>query len=104
MRNLSYDRNKFDSNLVYHYGGAIQIPVNSNPINWSDWQALGQDVHSVVADPLFIDPANGNYRLRTNSSALSLGFVQIPITQIGPYQDTRRASWPIVESPGARGF
>lgn len=66
------------------------------------WQALGMDTHSVVADPLFVDAANGDYRLQPDSPALKLGFQPIPVEKIGPYQDDLRASWPIVEAEGVR--
>ena len=69
---------------------------------WAAWQALGMDRNSVLADPLFVDPAHDDYRLRPNSPALKLGFQPIPITRIGLYQSPLRASWPITEAPGAR--
>lgn len=69
---------------------------------WASWQALGMDRHSLVADPLFVDPARDDYRLHAESPALKLGFQPIPIEKIGPYQDELRASWPIVEAQGAR--
>ena len=43
----------------------------------------GIDAHSVVADPLFIDPANGDFRLQPESPALKLGFTPIDMSQIG---------------------
>jgi hypothetical protein len=69
---------------------------------WQGWQALGMDKHSLVADPLFVDPARDNYRLQPESPAFQLGFQPIPFEKIGPYPDALRASWPIVEAPGVR--
>ena len=63
---------------------------------------LGFDQHSLVADPLFVDPAKGDYRLRPDSPAFKLGFKRIPVERIGPHADPLRASWPIVEAPGMR--
>ena len=39
-----------------------------------DWQGLGWDRHSVFADPLFVDPGRGDYRVKPESPALKLGF------------------------------
>lgn len=48
------------------------------------WRNQGMDADSVVADPLFVDLAGGDYRLRPESPALKLGFEPIPVDQIGP--------------------
>jgi hypothetical protein len=69
---------------------------------WAAWQALGFDTHSLVADPLFVDPDKDDYRLQPDSPAFKLGFQPIPVEKIGPYPDDLRASWPIVEEAGAR--
>jgi len=47
------------------------------------WQARGFDVNSVVADPLFINPDQGDYRVKDNSPALALGFKNFPMNQFG---------------------
>jgi parallel beta-helix repeat protein len=69
---------------------------------WQSWVATGQDRHSQVADPLFVNPEKDDYRLRPDSPAFKLGFKAIPVEKIGPYQDALRATWPIVEAEGAR--
>jgi len=49
----------------------------------------------VGADPLFVDAANLDFRLRDDSPAWKLGFERIPVESIGLYEDERRASWPV---------
>ena len=68
---------------------------------WQSWQELG-DRHSVIADPKFLAPDQDDYRLAPDSPAFALGFKQIPVEKIGPYQSADRATWPIVEAEGAR--
>ena len=43
--------------------------------SWADWQFMGRDNTSVVADPLFVAPEKGDWTLRPESPALKLGFV-----------------------------
>jgi parallel beta-helix repeat protein len=69
---------------------------------WAAWQALGNDRHSLVADPKFVAPEKDDYRLQPDSPAWALGFERIPVEKIGLYADDLRASWPIVEAEGAR--
>jgi len=99
--------NPADYNLIWHYNLPITIR-QSGPKDvkkdqtWEEWRQRGFDQHSVVADPLFVDAAHDDYRLRPDSPALKLGFKPIPVEKIGPYQDALRASWPIVEAEGVR--
>ena len=80
----------------------VQLQETTPVDEWQAWQNLGLDQHSVIADPLFVDRANDDYRLRPESPAFALGFKPIPVEKIGPYEDELRASWPIVEAVGAR--
>jgi hypothetical protein len=96
--NLPYGDFISDRNLIYHFDRPVLFtsPPGS-PRQWEAWQKLGFDLHSVIADPLFVDAASGDYRLSPGSPAYKLGFQPIPIEKIGPYQDALRATWPIAE-------
>lgn len=56
----------------------------------AEWQAEGQDAHSVLADPKFVDPEIGDFRLRSDSPGLKLGFTPIDLSEVGPRDDRRR--------------
>ena len=103
-RRLRFDHFECDRNLVYHFGHPLLVGLPDVPPEkqWAEWQKLGFDRESLVADPLFVDAENDDYRLRPDSPALELGFEPIPVEKIGPYESPDRASWPIVEAPGAR--
>jgi hypothetical protein len=47
-------------------------------------RAEGLEAHSLAADPRFVDPARGDYRLQPDSPALKLGFAPIDVARIGP--------------------
>ncbi|HSW44667.1 MAG TPA: right-handed parallel beta-helix repeat-containing protein [Phycisphaerae bacterium] len=53
----------------------------------------------VNEDPLFVDAARGDYRLKPESPAFKLGFKPIPVDRIGLYQDALRVSWPPTSQP-----
>eukprot|EP01052_Picozoa_sp_SAG31_P008107 SAG31_NODE_401_length_16206_cov_10.920780_6_plen_634_part_00 len=49
------------------------------------WQQLGFDKHSVIADPMFREPSNGDYGLLPGSPALKLGsFKPLDLSCVGP--------------------
>jgi len=66
---------------------ARNICVGSKLLNVT-WGAKPEMVESrdnlTDADPLFVDAANGNFRLKSDSPALKLGFEPIPFDKIGP--------------------
>ncbi len=51
------------------------------------WRERGYDRHSIIADPMFIDAANGDYRVKSESPALELGFNNFPIDGFGLLPD-----------------
>ena len=52
---------------------------STSPGTAAAWQAMGFDTHSVFADPLFVDPESNDYRVRSESPALKLGFQNFPM-------------------------
>jgi hypothetical protein len=53
----------------------------------AEWQAAGHELGSIVADPLFVDPATRDYRLRPESPAIALGFKPYDWSQAGVVGD-----------------
>ena len=87
----------FERNIVYWDTGSLlagnwdgdQFTVSSNVFWRTDGKPLElpagfQSGRSLVADPLFSDPANGDYSLRPGSPAFRLGFKPIETSQGGP--------------------
>jgi hypothetical protein len=81
---------------------AVRLVEVESLDEWQSLQACGFDRNSLVADPLFVAPEKDDWRLKPDSPAFKLGFKAIPVDKIGPYADPQRASWPIIEAPGAR--
>ena len=52
--------------------------------SWLQWRSRGQDVHSLLADPLFVDVTGRNFKLRPSSPALTAGFVEFDLATVGP--------------------
>jgi hypothetical protein len=81
---------QFDHNLFYNYRGKPTVRLSGGvpesfkeAMSLTEWQARGLDVDSVFADPLFVDPANGDYRVLPDSPALKLGFKNFAMDNFG---------------------
>lgn len=74
---------RFDNNLYYRTGGqAFQFG------KWSfeEWKKHGQDEHSQVNDPMFVDAENADFSLKPGSPAGQIDFHAIDVNQVGPRQ------------------
>jgi hypothetical protein len=69
----------FENNL-YHASGVAEAPFTQE---LAERRAQGLDATSTVADPLFIDPKSGDFRLRSESPAHTIGFVPFDYTKAG---------------------
>ncbi|NLY01214.1 MAG: hypothetical protein GXY83_34420 [Rhodopirellula sp.] len=54
-------------------------------MDFETWRTKGNDGSSIVADPLFVDAANDDFRLKPDSPALKLGFKPIDLGKTGLY-------------------
>ena len=67
----------FDDNVYWSPDpdtlNALQFP---NKTDWVAWRATGHDTHSIRADPMFVDAAGHDFRLRPGSPASALGIPQ----------------------------
>lgn len=64
--------------------GADPEKMKFSGASWAQWRARGHDTNSIVADPLFVDPAHDDFRLQPGSPAFKLGFRPIDLTTVGP--------------------
>jgi hypothetical protein len=71
----------FDSNLYFN---PDPQQIRFGNLSFADWQKRGLDTHSIVADPLFVDPDHGNFTLQPGSPALQIGFKPIDLSGVGP--------------------
>ncbi len=68
---------------------------------WEEWKASGFDRDSLVADPLFVNANMKDYRLKSDSPAFKMGFVELPYEKIGLQKTHFRPVLP-VEAEGLR--
>lgn len=73
-------------NLYWDYSGR-PVTFGAKKLSLPEWQQTGQDAGSVVADPLFVNAAARDFRLRPDSPAHALGFKPIDTSRMGVIGD-----------------
>ncbi len=72
---------RFDRNVYFQSGGK---PVAFDDASLEAWRKRGQDAHSRIADPRFVAATRGDFRLKSESPALALGFRPIAVNVPSP--------------------
>lgn len=75
-----------DKNLYWNETGE---PLSFAGASLTEWRERGADLHSVVADPLFFSPRDGDFRLAPNTPATTIGFEAFDLSGVGPRSGRR---------------
>jgi hypothetical protein len=78
-----WERVNFIAKKNCYWNPATPVSFLGKPL--AEWQAAGHEQGSLVADPLFVNPAARDFRLRPESPALKLGFKPFDPTKAGVY-------------------
>ncbi len=71
-------------NLYWRAGGE---PIDFVGKTFEQWQAEGNDDGSMIADPMFLNPDQRDFRLHPDSAASKIGFIPFDFAQAGVYGD-----------------
>jgi hypothetical protein len=83
--NWSNDQYRMDRNIYFDARpGAQPDDLRFAGVDLTQWRARGHDGHSLIIDPLFVAPRQSDFRLRSASPALKLGFQPLDLTAVGP--------------------
>lgn len=52
-------------------------------MNLEEWNELGFDRNSVIANPGFTDPENGDFTLKPDSPVKEIGFIEFELDKFG---------------------
>jgi hypothetical protein len=53
--------------------------------SFAEWQKSGKDTHSIIADPMFVNPSTFDFHLKKNSVTKRIGFVPFDYSAAGVY-------------------
>ncbi|WP_430931209.1 PDZ domain-containing protein [Saccharicrinis sp. 156] len=85
--------------FMYKYKG-VKVPTEKNPgkrvdsnlvFNSELTQKFGWGENSILADPMFVDPENGDFRVKEGSPAFDIGFKNFPMDQFGVKKTSLKA-------------
>ncbi len=73
-----------DKNCFWNTSGD---PIKPAGLTFEQWQQKGHDQNSIIADPLFTNPQEHDFRVSRDSPALKIGFKPFDYTKAGVYGD-----------------
>jgi hypothetical protein len=99
---------KFANNIVYYNEGSLysgggwtkgnvisdnncfwdtrsKNPKFHGDLSFKDWQKTGRDQHSIIANPLFVNPEKFDFRFKNTSVAKKIGFKPFDYSKAGVY-------------------
>ncbi|MBG0861270.1 MAG: right-handed parallel beta-helix repeat-containing protein [Bacteroidales bacterium] len=83
---LSSNWNKFNLFSDYNcYWNPKSPDIMFADKSFSEWKNSGKDLNSLIADPMFRDPAAYDFRFRNNSIIKKINFTPFDISQAGVY-------------------
>jgi len=59
--------------------------IKFGDVSFTEWKKSAKDIHSIIADPLFINPSKYDFHLKNNSVAKKIGFVPFDYSLAGVY-------------------
>ena len=71
----------FDRNV---YGPIAQADFRAAGMTWEKWRENGMDVSSTMADPMFVDPVNGDFTPRAGSPVERMNLKVPRASDVGP--------------------
>lgn len=75
---------KVDSNI---YWNPLTREMDFAGMSFKEWTKTGQDQHSYIQDPYFIDPGNFDFRLKKKSTVRKINFRPFDYFKAGVYGD-----------------
>lgn len=86
-------RTRVERNVIWGGPQEWMVHHKNYPRTANAW--LVGDNNLAGADPLFVNPAAGDYRLKPESPAFKTGFKALPVEKMGLYASPERAVWPV---------
>ncbi len=93
---------KMRNNCYWNASGKEVKPAG---LTFEDWRKRGQDTGSIIADPMFVNAENFDFRLKPDSPTLKMGFKPFDYSKAGVYGDSawinkaKNVTFPPLELP-----
>ena len=86
-------RTRIERNVVWGGSREWRVHPKNYPCTTNSWK-IGEN-NLIGVDPLFLDQAKNDYRMKPESPVFNAGFKPLPIEKMGIYASPERAVWPV---------
>ncbi len=89
-------RTRVERNVIWGGSQEWMVHAKNYPRTTNSWVVVENNIAGI--DPLFVDPAKGDYRMKPESPAFKQGIRPLPLEQMGVYASSERAVWPVLHA------
>jgi len=86
------------------YWDARTKDIRFSKQSFAEWQKSGKDVHSIIADPEFVNPSAFDFRIKNKTACRKIGFKEFDYSQAGVYGSEEWENLGTFDSETAKQF
>jgi parallel beta-helix repeat protein len=85
FQNMQWESAQLVMDNNCYWDTRVETPQFLGSMSFAEWQEMGRDQHSVIADPLFVNPQQFDFRFKNTFVVNNISFIPFDYSKAGVY-------------------